>query len=42
MEVEKKAGNKSKKYGNDKDPSQHQRSASCIIPGVDCLRQVAT
>ena len=42
MEVEKKAGIKSLSYGNGKDPYQHQRSASCIIPVLDCLRQVAT
>jgi len=42
MEVEKKAGFKIATYGNGKDPYQHQRSASCIIPGVDCLRHVAT
>jgi hypothetical protein len=42
MELEKKAGVKSPTYGNGKDPSQQQQSACCIIPGVDCLRQVAT
>jgi len=42
MEVEKKVWIESPTYGNGKDPYQYQRSASCIIPGMECLRQVAT